>query len=169
MTRLDLVPGLAAEPVTALVAALRERGETVATAESLTAGLLTAVLTSAPGSSAVVRGGLIVYATDLKAALAGVPADLLAARGAVDPEVAVHLAEGARARCSATIGVGLTGVAGPDPQDGVEPGVAHVALVSARGVRERVVRAPGSRGAVRAAAVRAALELLAEDLGTLFE
>ncbi|SDC30566.1 CinA family protein [Actinokineospora iranica] len=169
MTALALVPGLPAAPVAALVEALRTRGETVATAESLTAGLLTAVLTSVPGSSAVVRGGLVVYATDLKTTLAGVPAALLAERGAVDPEVAVHLAHGARDRCGASIGVGLTGVAGPDPQGGVAAGTAHVALAGRAGVRTRVVAEPGGRAAVRAAAVRAALELIAGELGTLFE
>ncbi|GLW90953.1 CinA family protein [Actinokineospora globicatena] len=150
-----------------VVAALRAAGETVAAAESLTAGLLTAALTSVPGASAVVRGGLVVYATDLKATLAGVDPALLAERGAVDPEVAVQLAAGARDRCGADIGVGLTGVAGPDPQDGVAPGTVHLALVSARGVRGEVITAGGDREAVRAAAVAGALALIAADLGTL--
>ncbi|WP_018684601.1 CinA family protein [Actinokineospora enzanensis] len=168
MTPLALAPGLSAESVAGVVAALKARGETVATAESLTAGLLTAVLTSVPGSSAVVRGGLVVYATDLKAALAGVDADLLAERGAVDPDVAAALAEGARARCGADLGVGLTGVAGPDPQDGVPPGTVHVALAGPRGRRGVTITAAGGREEVRSAAVRHALQLIAADLGTLF-
>nr|WP_035304890.1 CinA family protein [Actinokineospora inagensis] len=150
-----------------MVTALRERGETVATAESLTAGLLTAALTSVPGSSAVVRGGLVVYATDLKHALAGVDVDLLAERGAVHADVAVQLARGARDRCGATVGIGLTGVAGPDPQDGVAPGTVHVALAGPRGERHRVITAPGDREDVRAAGVAAALALIGADLGTL--
>src|SRR5690606_17574795 len=109
------------------------RGQTVATAESLTAGLLCAVLTEVPGASAVVRGGLVVYATDLKAGLAGVDRQLLAERGAVDPEVARQLAAGARERCGADWGVGLTGVAGPDPQDGVAPGTVHTGLAGPGG------------------------------------
>ncbi|MCC5698600.1 CinA family protein, partial [Klebsiella pneumoniae] len=112
---------------------LRQRGQTVATAESLTAGLLCAVLTEVPGASAVVRGGLVVYATDLKAGLAGVDRQLLAERGAVDPEVARQLAAGARERCGADWGVGLTGVAGPDPQDGVAPGTVHIGIAGPGG------------------------------------
>ncbi|PPK67493.1 CinA family protein [Actinokineospora auranticolor] len=169
MTQVALLPGV---PVAALVAALRDRGETIAAAESLTAGLFTAVLTGVPGSSAVVRGGLVVYATDLKASLAGVDAGLLAARGAVDPEVAAQLAAGARSRCGADIGVGLTGVAGPDPQDGVPPGTAHVALDGPRGPRAVTITTVGDREHVRAAAVLAGLRLVAadlgDDLGTLF-
>jgi nicotinamide-nucleotide amidase len=131
----------------------------------LTGGLLAAVLTEVPGSSAVVRGGLITYATDLKAALAGVDAGLLADRGPVDPEVAAALAAGARQRCGAGIGIGLTGVAGPDPQDGVAVGTWYVAI-SGPGDRAAVVTSdPGDAGldraGLRARAVRAALALLA--------
>ncbi|SDM91774.1 nicotinamide-nucleotide amidase [Allokutzneria albata] len=150
-----------------LVAALRERGETVATAESLTAGLVCAALTDVPGSSVVVRGGLIVYATDLKASLAGVDADLLAEHGAVHPEVAAQLAEGARLRCGATWGIGLTGVAGPDPQDGVPPGTVHIGLAHAD--REPTVvtlRCEGDRHAVRAASRDSALAMLAGHVMT---
>lgn len=93
-------------------------GLTVATAESLTAGLVAATVATVPGASAVLRGGLVVYTTALKHDLAGVDADLLAARGPVDPDVAGQLARGAAQRCGADVGVGVTGVAGPDPQDG---------------------------------------------------
>ncbi|MDQ3406160.1 MAG: CinA family protein [Actinomycetota bacterium] len=167
MTPLVLGGDLDVESVTKLVADLREHSETVATAESLTGGLLTAVLTSVPGSSAVVRGGLVVYGTDLKHTLAGVDASLLADVGPVDSQVAVALAEGARSRCGATIGVGLTGVAGPDPQDGKPPGTVHAAVASPRGRRTSSLRVDGDREQVRAAAVRAALELVAADIGTL--
>ncbi|MGX7825028.1 CinA family protein [Actinokineospora sp. 24-640] len=169
MRPLRLAPGLCADAVTEVVDLLRARGETVAAAESLTAGLFTAVLTSVPGSSAVVRGGLVVYATDLKAELAGVDAGLLAERGAVDPDVAAALAAGARRRCGSTIGIGLTGVAGPGPQDGVAAGTVHVALDGPRGPLAATLRDRGDREAVRCAAVRAALELIRHDLGTLIE
>jgi nicotinamide-nucleotide amidase len=158
---------VSADPTTveAVVAALIRREETVATAESLTAGLVCAALTEVPGSSAAVRGGLVVYATDLKSALAGVSPDLLATHGAVHPEVAAQLAEGARERCRADWGVGLTGVAGPDPQDGVVPGTVHVA-VAGEGVRTiRKLEFSGVRAQVRAASVTAALDLLREHLG----
>lgn len=151
--------GVAADELTALVAMLTERRETVATAESVTGGLVAALLTSVPGSSAVVRGGLVVYATPLKHRLAGVDADLLAGHGAVDPEVAAQLAAGARTVCDATWGVGLTGVAGPDPQDGIEPGVVHIAVAGPDGTRVRTIGIDGNRHQVRAGAVASALDL----------
>ncbi len=148
-----------------LITHLIERGETVATAESLTAGLVCATLTDAPGSSAAVRGGLIVYATDLKASLAGVDEDLLATHGAVHPEVAAQLATGARDRCGATWGLGLTGVAGPAGQDGVAPGTVHVGLAGPGVLTVRTLRLSGDRASVRAGAVRGAFALLGEHLG----
>lgn len=151
--------------VAGVVSALKRRGETVATAESLTAGLVCAVLTEVPGSSTVMRGGLIVYATELKAELAGVDRELLAERGAVDPEVAAQLARGARERCGARWGIGLTGVAGPDPQDGVPPGTVHLGFSGPNGTEVRTVELTGDRGAVRSAAVRVSLEHFGELLG----
>ena len=162
--------GLPAGEPARLIARLTRQQITVACAESLTGGLLTAVLTDVPGASAVVRGGLIVYATDLKHLLAGVDADLLAARGPVDPDVAVGLADGARIACDARIGVGLTGVAGPDPQGGVPVGTWYVAVTgrpaSAAPFHEVVAHRPDHRSSppqradVRSAAVRCALDLL---------
>jgi len=148
-----------------LVTHLIERGETVATAESLTAGLVCATLTEVPGSSAVLRGGLIVYATDLKTSLAGVDADLLATHGAVHPEVAAQLATGARDRCGATWGLGLTGVAGPAGQDGVAPGTVHVGLAGPGVLTVRTLDLSGDRASVRAGAVEGAFALLGEHLG----
>lgn len=147
-----------------LVARLRRLGQTVATAESLTAGLVAAELTSVPGSSAVLRGGLIVYATELKAELAGVDRQLLAEHGAVHPDVAAQLAEGARERCGATWGLGLTGVAGPDPQDGVEPGTVYIAVAGPPGVEVRRLGLSGDRQDVRTGSVAAVLELLRDCL-----
>ncbi|MFI9009666.1 CinA family protein [Actinosynnema sp. NPDC053489] len=147
-----------------VVRALRARGETVAAAESLTAGLVTAELTSVPGSSAVVRGGLVVYATDLKHTLAGVDAALLARHGAVHPEVARQLAEGARERCGATWGLGLTGVAGPDPQDGVGPGTVHIGLSGPSGSTVQTLTLGGERDEVRKSSTTAVLALLLDHL-----
>jgi nicotinamide-nucleotide amidase len=148
----------------ALIATLTARGETVAAAESLTAGLVCATLARVPGASAALRGGLVVYATELKAALAGVDPALLAEHGAVHPEVAAQLAAGARDRCGATWGLGLTGVAGPSPQDGVEPGTVHVGLAGP-GIRTvRTVGLSGDRDLIRTQSVLAAFALLGEHL-----
>ncbi|SEF32475.1 nicotinamide-nucleotide amidase [Amycolatopsis pretoriensis] len=151
-------------PAAALVAALTARGETVAAAESLTAGLVCATLATVPGASAVLRGGLVVYATELKTALAGVDADLLAEHGAVHPEVAAQLAEGARDRCRATWGLGLTGVAGPSPQDGVAPGTVHVGLAGLGTRTVRTLALSGDRDLIRTRSVQAAFALLGEHL-----
>jgi nicotinamide-nucleotide amidase len=146
--------------------ALLARGETVAAAESLTAGLFCATLATVPGASATLRGGVVVYATELKTALAGVPAHLLAAHGPVSPETAAALAEGVRERCAASWGIGLTGVAGPDPVDGHGPGRIYVGIAS-HGRRTDVVELDlaGDRAAVRAGAVSAAMEELLGRLG----
>ena len=141
---------------------LLARGETVAVAESLTGGLLGAALTSIPGASTTFRGGLVVYATDLKQALAGVPGPLLEAEGPVSAHVAAALAAGARDRLGATYGVGVTGVAGPDEQNGQPVGTVHVGVSGPADGEVRSVRLSGDRGAIRAAAVDVALSLLAE-------
>jgi nicotinamide-nucleotide amidase len=141
------------------------RGETVAVAESLTGGLTCAALTASPGASATFRGGVVVYATDLKALLADVPLALLEARGAVDPDVAAALAVGACSRLEATWGLGLTGVAGPDPQDGQPVGTVHIGLAMAGAdPTVRSQRLDGDRDGIRAAAVEAALALLRDSL-----
>jgi nicotinamide-nucleotide amidase len=144
---------------------LAAAGETVATAESLTAGMVGAALTEVPGASATYRGGLVVYATDLKVQLAGVPSALLAERGAVDPGVAEALAAGVRVRLAATWGVGLTGVAGPEPQDGKPVGTVFVAVAGPDGppVIEALALS-GERRQIRTGAVEAALRLLRDSL-----
>ncbi|GAB2756637.1 CinA family protein [Salinifilum aidingensis] len=152
--------GLDPAAVARVLDRLRARGETAATAESLTAGLVTAALTGVAGASEVVRGGLVVYATDLKAELAEVDRAVLDEHGAVHPQVARMLAAGARRRCAADWGVGLTGVAGPSEQDGVPPGTVHVGVAGPDTSAVRSVRLPGDRHEVRAAAVRVALEQL---------
>lgn len=141
------------------------RGETVAVAESLTGGLTSAELTATAGASASFRGGLVVYATDLKASLADVPPELLERHGAVHPSVAAALAAGVRRRLGASWGLGLTGVAGPDPQDGQPVGTLHVGVAATDG--ETVVRTmmlAGDRAAIRAAAVEAALSMVWDSL-----
>ena len=143
---------------------LRERGQTVATAESLTGGLVGAALSELPGSSTVFRGGVIVYATDLKASLAGVSEDLLAEVGPVSPGVAGALAAGVRSRLGADWGIGITGVAGPDPQDDKPVGTVHVGVA---GTGEPVVASlalSGDRDDIRRKSVRAALTLLRDVL-----
>jgi nicotinamide-nucleotide amidase len=153
----------------ALIARLVERGETLAVAESLTGGLLAATIVGVPGASAVFRGGLVVYATDLKASLAGVDEDLLAARGPVDPDVACALADGARSRCAADWGLATTGVAGPASQDGHPVGTVYVAVAGPGGAPAyafvRRLALSGSRPEIRAGAVAAALALLDGVIG----
>jgi nicotinamide-nucleotide amidase len=141
-------------------ARLNATGATIGVAESLTGGLLTAALTETAGASSSVRGGLVVYATDLKATLAGVDPALLAERGAVDADVAVALARGARARLGATYGLGVTGVAGPDPQDGQPVGTVFGAVAGPDGEIVRSWLLTGTRADIRAAAVGQCLQML---------
>lgn len=147
-----------------VVRALEQRGETLAVAESLTGGRLAATLAEVPGVSAVFRGGLVVYATDLKASLAGVPDDLLAERGPVDPDVAAAMATGAREVCLATWGLGTTGVAGPDPQDGQPPGTVYIACAWRDGVVVEHLALDGNRIAIQRETVNAALQLLTRSI-----
>ena len=148
----------------AAVHRLVERSETLATAESLTGGLVAATIVEIPGVSAVYRGGLVVYATDLKASLAGVPEVLLGERGPVDPQVAVALAAGCRERCGADWGLATTGVAGPDPQDGKPVGLVYVAVAGPSGATVRELRLDGNRAAVRTQSVTAVLNLFVGEL-----
>ena len=141
---------------------LAGRGETVAVAESLTGGLLGAALTTTPGASATFRGGLIVYATELKETLAGVPGPLLDAEGPVSAHVAAALAAGARDRLGATYGLGVTGVAGPGAQNDQPVGTVHLAVAGPAEGEVRSMRCDGDREQIRAAAVAAALSLLAD-------
>lgn len=154
----------------AVVADLTAAGRTVAVAESLTGGAVCDALVAVPGASACLRGGVVAYATDVKATVLGVDAGLLAREGAVHEDVARQMAEGVRALLSADVGVATTGVAGPDPQDGAAPGSFHVAVADADGTAVRSARPDGPatppRAEVRRAACRAALDLLAARTGT---
>jgi nicotinamide-nucleotide amidase len=154
-----------------LIATLVERRATVATAESLTGGLVCAALTSVPGSSAVVRGGVVAYALSVKAEVLGVDPELLDRQGAVDPAVAVQMALGVRRLLGSDYGVATTGAAGPDPDPG---GPATGPVVPGRGFV--AVAGPGAevvvgfacegedRAGVRRHAVEAALDLLGRVL-----
>jgi nicotinamide-nucleotide amidase len=146
----------------AAVHQLVERRETLATVESLTGGLVAATVVEIPGVSAVYRGGLVVYATDLKHALAGVSQELLDERGPVDGDVALALASGARERCSADWGVATTGVAGPEPQDGKPVGLVYVAVAGPNGASVRELKLDGNRAEIRTESVTSALLLLAD-------
>ncbi len=145
--------------------ALEAQGLTVATAESCTGGLLAARLTARPGSSAWVLGGAAAYADSAKERLLGVPGGLLAERGAVSAEVAVALAEGARDRFGADVGVGITGIAGPGGGTPEKPvGTVHLCALSPAGRQVRAVRLPGNRDAVRNRSVVLAMQLLRQLL-----
>lgn len=160
----ETADALAAPVVQALAAA----GLSVAVAESLTGGLITAALTEVPGSSAVVRGGVVVYATELKSTLAGVDPRLLEARGPVHEEIAQAMAVGVRDALGASLGVATTGVAGPDRQDGQPAGTVHVAVASLERTITRSFigdsRLHGDRQVVRAATVRVALRMIDDTI-----
>jgi nicotinamide-nucleotide amidase len=148
----------------AAVHALADRSETFATVESITGGLIASTVVEIAGVSAVYRGGLVVYATDLKEALAGVSGALLDERGPVDPEVASALATGGRERCKADWAVATTGVAGPEPQGGKPVGTVYVAVAGPYGCVVRHLEIGGGRAVVRGGAATAALRLLAEQV-----
>jgi len=150
-----------------IIRALALRHHTIAIAESVTGGLLVAELIRTPGASAVVVGGVVAYNTELKHSLLGVDAQLLAAHGPVHPDVAAQMAARVRDRLavggrSAHIGVATTGVAGPDRQNGIAPGLAYVGIAIDGDVRSHELRLEGDRDQIRAAVVQAALELLAD-------
>jgi nicotinamide-nucleotide amidase len=143
---------------------LSSRGQTVATAESLTGGLVAAAITSIAGSSAAFRGGMVAYATELKAELLGVSPGLLAEHGPVHPGVAAAMADGVRKRLDATYGIATTGVAGPGPADGQPQGTVYIALSGPAGAAGQRLDLAGGRAEVRAGSVRAVLSLLVRAL-----
>src|SRR3954454_8114911 len=151
---------LVTEDARALVADLTVRGQSVATAESLTAGLLAATLAGVPGASVVLRGGLITYIEETKIALAGGAPQLLDAVGPVAAATAQALAMGARQRCAATWGVGLTGVAGPEPHGGHPVGTVFLGLAGPIDTEVVELVLPGSRWDIRIAAVHEAVARL---------
>lgn len=160
-------PGVAAE----VLALLRARGETVATAESLTGGMVSARLTDVPGSSDVVRGGVVSYATEVKVEVLGVPQQVVDGPGVVSRACAEAMAAGARCVLGADWGLATTGVAGPGPADGHPAGSVHVAVAGPPGADgespggHRLLHCEGSRAQVREATVEAVLALLRQALG----
>jgi PncC family amidohydrolase len=164
------VPG---DPLVELAERLQDaciaRALTVATAESCTGGLVAHLLTEIPGSSGYVRGGIVAYADEVKRALLGVPADVLAAHGAVSAQVAVAMAEGARRALGTDLGVGVTGVAGPDGGSDAKPvGLVYVA-VAGPGTGTPTVRRflwSGDRASNKRESARVAIELLLAEAGT---
>ncbi|MBR7834779.1 CinA family protein [Actinospica durhamensis] len=147
------------DPAFQLLLVARRARLTVAVAESLTGGRVAAALTAVPGASAVLRGSVTAYATDLKASVLGVDAALLGRVGAVDGEVARQMAVGVRRVCGADVGVATTGVAGPDEQDGRPVGTVYIAVVGPDLDHALVVpaRLEGDRAEIQAAATRLAL------------
>ncbi len=153
-----------------LVAALTARDWTIGVAESLTGGALSAEIVSVPGASATLLGGVVAYATPVKASLLGVDAALLAEYGAVHPEVAIQMATGVREAVQvdgrrADVGIATTGIAGPDSPDGQPVGTVHIGVATPDGARAYGFRFNGDRAAVRAASVQAAVAAVLTALG----
>lgn len=144
---------------------LVRQGTTLAVAESLTGGLVAAELTSVPGASRALRGGVTAYATDVKRDVLGVDGTLLAERGAVDPEVARQMAVGVRGVLAAGWGIATTGVAGPEAQDGQPVGTVYVAVSGPHGAEKvAALRLNGDRAEIRRESVRSVLDLLSGEL-----
>lgn len=161
MTRPDAA---VAGPAADLIDLCREHGLSLGVAESLTGGAVCSRLIEVPGASAVVRGGVVAYATDRKAAVLGVPGELLAREGAVDADVARAMAGGACTVMGADVGLATTGVAGPEPQDGKPVGLVFVAVVGPGVDEVREIRLQGDRAAIREASVEAVLGLACDLL-----
>ena len=141
------------------------KNATIATAESCTGGLVAERLTNVPGSSRYFMSGVICYSNASKMELAGIPPLLLEMQGAVSAEVARGLAEGVRERANTTIGVGVTGVAGPSGGSAEKPvGTVHIAVTTPSGTQQRQFLFPGDRERVRWQASQAALDMVRREL-----
>ncbi|MEZ2391063.1 CinA family protein [bacterium RCC_150] len=146
------------------VALAIERGVTVATAESLTAGLVAATLADTPGASAMLQGGVVAYQNSVKSDILGVSVELLSTAGSVDADVAGEMADGARLACGADIGISTTGVAGPLPHDGKPVGTVFIGVATPDGSTAHAYSFKGDRQAIRAQATAAAVDRLLECL-----
>ena len=155
-----------ADVAAAVLDLLRERAETVATAESLTGGLVCATLVDAPGASTIVRGAVVAYTADVKSQILGVDDAQIASNGTIDAEVARQMATGIRLRLGATWGVATTGNAGPESSEGKPVGTVFIAVAGPRTSAVRELSLSGDRTAIRRSTTAAALSLL---LGTLEE
>ena len=152
------------EVARAVVIAATLAGRTVATAESLTAGLIASTLASVPGASAVLRGGVVAYASELKVSLLGVSRELLERGGAIQTPVAEAMAHGALRATGADYAVACTGVAGPEAQDGHPVGEVHVAVASQGSMRTHSLTLAGSRDDIRHGTVLVLLGMLLDAL-----
>jgi len=140
---------------------LLKQNATIASAESCTGGLFAERLTTIAGSSAYFLGGVVCYRNEMKTVWADVPPEMIATKGAVSTEVAIALADGIRRRVGSTLGVGITGIAGPGGGSEEKPvGTVHIALASAAGMRDRALRFPGDREMIRMQASQAALDMV---------
>lgn len=153
----------------AVLSELSERGWTLGIAESLTGGALCSEFVAVPGASTVLRGGVVAYATHVKASVLGVDADLLDESGPVCPRVALQMAEGVRKAMNAhglaaDVGVATTGVAGPGPADGYPAGTVHIGVVTPKVSQVRSFAFDGDRASVRDQTVRAALSVMRDAL-----
>jgi nicotinamide-nucleotide amidase len=139
---------------------LSECGATLATAESLTAGLISATLAGVPGASRVLIGGIATYATEAKIAVLGVPRRVIDTHGVISEQCAAAMAQAVRGMFQATWGVSATGVAGPDRQEGRDVGTVFVGAAGPDVVRVRALQLSGGRDSIRHSSVREALDLL---------
>ncbi|MGA7206869.1 MAG: CinA family protein [Specibacter sp.] len=151
------VPGM---DLAALVADAVAVGLSVSTAESLTGGLLAATIVDVAGASGMFNGGVIAYQNDVKVSALGVPAELLAERGAVDAQVACAMALGACRVTGSRVGLSTTGVAGPEPHQGKEVGQVFIGVAIDGEVQAYDYRFGGDRAMIRRQAVDEAIALL---------
>jgi nicotinamide-nucleotide amidase len=143
---------------------LKKRGQTLAVMESCTGGLLSDTITNVPGASAYFRGGIVSYATDVKSMM-GVDPSIIETHGVVSQQTANAMAQAVRKQLGADIGVGITGVAGPEPQDGVPVGQVYIAVATGDGEPEELsFQYPQSRTAIKRRAVTQAILLLYRSL-----
>lgn len=162
--------GVASPPTTAaerLVSSLRDKRLTVATAESVTAGLISATLADVPGASAVLRGGLSSYTTDVKRDCLNIDNELLERHGVVSPQCAEAMAYRARLVFGADVAIAATGVAGPEQLENQPVGTVFVAVASAAEVQTARLSLAGDRRAIRLATVDAALTLAISVVGEI--
>ena len=158
------LPATESELARAVIIAASLAGKTMATAESVTAGLIAATLATVPGASVVLRGGIIAYATDLKCSLLRVPASLIERGGVIQAPVAEAMAQGACAATGADYAVACTGVAGPEGQDGHPVGEVHVAVAGPGSVRTHSLTLQGDRDGIRHSTVLVVLGMLLDAL-----
>ena len=164
-------PDAANEHVSRLLSELAARGLTLAVAESLTGGMLTSELIRPAGASVVVVGGVVAYQTELKRSVLGVDAGLLDEHGPVHPEVARQMADRVRRALAvngrpADLGLATTGVAGPEPHSGRDPGTVFVGVAVGDSVEAVELRLDGTRDQIRARSVGEAIRALAERIGS---